>query len=268
LEAEKTIAVKGKEMRIACNKKKKASELLTTEKRAEVKKKANRRIELQKTLGALEDKIKVTKATLQKKQDELQHLSASITTTGAKTVSHRKAEKKKELYESLAEVWTDKLAAYRESMRARVEKAASEVFMECSNNARNYSGLKISSDFTIAILDKLGRRDLGSPGQWAIVAYSMLDALTRCSEIEFPMIVDTPGRSVDNEHLLKVCDHFLGGERQIFFLPEGSELDPDVGDERYAHLCAASYSLVKDEKDHTGVKIRVDNLKRDKRGDR
>lgn len=262
LDAEKSIAEKGKAKRIAESKREQASARLTAESRAEVKDKVTRRIALLKSLGVIEERIKGAKAEIQWRQDDLKHLNSTVNSKGEKTIAHKKAEKRKELYQELIVVWSKKLESYRESMRARVEKSASKVFMNCSNNAENYKGLKISSDFTIQILNKNGRPDLGSPGQWSIVAYSMLDSLTECSGIEFPMIIDTPGRSIDNDHLFNVYDHFLNGNRQVIFLPEGSELDPDIGDERYAHLCASTYSLMKDDNDHTTVKLRISNLRK------
>ena len=92
------------------------------------------------------------------------------------------------------------------------------------------------------------------------MAYSIIDALASCSGFEFPMIVDTPGRSLAKSNVNSVFDHFTSSDRQAIFLPNDRELDPDDGDERYGKLCAATYELRKADEDRTEVVRRVNNL--------
>ncbi len=58
-----------------------------------------------------------------------------------------------------------------------------------------------------------------------------------------PFIIDTPGRSLSPKNMERVFDHLFDSNRQVILLPEASELDPDVGDDRYAPKIAASYEL-------------------------
>ena len=107
----------------------------------------------------------------------------------------------------------------------------------------SYTGLRISKNFKIDIMMKNGKTDAGSKGQFALVAYSMLDALTRCSSIEFPFVIDTPSRSLDSDNMQRVFDHIFDSNRQVICLPRGDEMDPDEGDKQYAPFIAATYSL-------------------------
>ena len=118
----------------------------------------------------------------------------------SETVAHKKAKRKVTILEALIRVWEDATDSHREYMRAIVEKNASEMFMSLTNKKKTYSGLRIKhSDFQVEILHKKKKRgaEAGSGGQSeALMAYSILDSLTRSSGIEFPMIVDTPHDSL------------------------------------------------------------------------
>ena len=184
--------------------------------------------------------------------------------TKSETVAHKKAKKKVVVLEALIRVWEDVTESHREKMRAIVEKNASEMFMSLTNKKKTYSGLRIHSDFQVEILHKKKKRgaEAGSGGQSALMAYSILDSLTRSSGIEFPMIVDTPARSIDSNNLERLFDYLLKESgKQVIILPESKELKPDVGDDRYGSTCAATYSLelIGEDEDLTIRHIRVNN---------
>ena len=81
------------------------------------------------------------------------------------------------------------------------------------------------------------------------MAYSVIDALTVASGIEFPFIVDTPATSIDDKNLEKLFEFLLNkSKRQILILPEGKEMKPDFGDKEYGHTCAMTYEIEKLEK--------------------
>ena len=97
-----------------------------------------------------------------------------------------------------------------------------------------------------------------------MMAYSVLDSLTRSSDIEFPMIVDTPSRSIDDVNLERLSDYLLlESGKQVLLFPEGKELKPDSGDERYGGHCAATYEISFDPsteyEDLSLIDIRIDN---------
>jgi DNA sulfur modification protein DndD len=116
----------------------------------------------------------------------------------------------------------------------------------------------------VEIIHRKKTRDAeaGSGGQSALMAYSILDALTRSSGIEFPMIVDTPATSIDSKNLERLFDYlFNESGKQVILLPESKELHPDIGDERYGPTCASTYQLqlIGEYEDLTVRNIRVNN---------
>ena len=48
-------------------------------------------------------------------------------------------------------------------------------------------------------------------------------------------------------------DFFIESDRQVIFLPNDLELNPDEGDERYGGKVSATYELIKVEEDRTKV---------------
>lgn len=162
---------------------------------------------------------------------------------GSKSKAHERAELKAHLLTGLDTLFEHSKLPFRQKMKAQVEKYATAVFLRCTNMRSTYAGLKIDGSFKINIIKKDGKTDAGSKGQMALVAYSMLDALTRCSSIEFPFVIDTPGRSLDSKNMQRVFDHIFDSNRQVICLPTPAELDPDEGDSRYAANVAVTYEL-------------------------
>ena len=161
---------------------------------------------------------------------------------------------------TLATIFSKALDEHRENMRKRVEERGTETFLKVSNNRENYLGLEITKGYTVSILNRKDRRDAGSQAQSLVMAYSIIDALASCSGFEFPMIVDTPGRGLAKSNVNSVYDYFTSGERQVIFLPNDLELDPDEGDKKYGKSSAATYELRKADEDRTEVVLRVNNL--------
>jgi len=223
-----------------------------------------RQRDLYKQIGAVEERRSNKKSlikTLEYDRDRLQSILGSG--GGKKPTVYRKAEIKRDLVQELKNAWDAVTDSHRESQRENVEKEATKVFLHLSNKSHLYKKLSISETFQLSIINNKGKSDSGSPGQWGLVAYSILDALTTCSGIEFPLIIDTPGRSIDDHHLNKTLEYLLNSNKQVIIFPEGSELKPDFGDKEFSHLCAATYQLSQNKEDAnmTDIILRKSNLR-------
>ena len=263
IDHEKDIVEKKQAIRATRKNLKKALKLLEPEMRKEVAKYLAEQIELLKSIGACDEQITQYKNYIDDMEKAIKIESEKIQPQ-SETVAHKKAKRKVTILDALIRVWEDATDSHREHMRAIVEKNASEMFMSLTNKKKTYSGLRIHSDFQVEILHKKKKRgaEAGSGGQSALMAYSILDSLTRSSGIEFPMIVDTPARSIDSKNLERLFDYLLiESGKQVIILPESKELSPDIGDDRYGHTCAATYSLelIGEEEDLTIRHIRVNN---------
>jgi DNA sulfur modification protein DndD len=222
----------------------KALEKLTVSARGKVQKYAKEKLDLTKDIGANEADQDSDNFELKKIKTNLRNLSEKMGgSKGEKTLEHRKIERKLEIIRSLREIWARVTETHSEDMRSSVEDTASKVFMGLTNMHMKYERLSINQSFVVKIIAKDGSEDAGSEGQSSLVAYSILDSLTRLSDITFPFIIDTPSVSIDDDHLMKLITYLFDTDRQVFLFPEGKELKPDIGDKKFGSTCAATYEI-------------------------
>ena len=240
-----------------------AMKKLTSEARGRVQRFLSEKARLTKEIGKIEgdqeadEEIRKEYAT--RTRSLLEKMGGAA---GEKTLAHLNAEKKFKIIRELRDIWEDVREYHRRDMRERVEKHASDVFISLTNMKATYSNLIIKPNFEISIMTKKGKRDAGSSGQSALVAYSILDALTQLSGIHFPLIIDTPGRSLDDHHVMDLFSYLFKTDRQVFLFPEGKELKPDIGDKQFGSYCAATYEIQKsgDDKSDSLIIERINNL--------
>jgi len=237
-----------------------ANSQITEEREAEVKEKTTRMTELKMNKqSALTSKGGID-TKFEEKQKEFDKYINLEEISDKDTVKVRRLAKSIKLTEMLSEIFSNTLEEYRETMRKEVERRASSTFMSISNNAEHYLGLKITKNYKVSILNKKNKLDAGSQAQSLVMAYSIIDALSSCSGFEFPMIIDTPGRGLARKNMDAVFNYFTKSEKQIIFLPNDRELDPQVAINRYRDTVASIYQLEKIGKDRTASELLVDNL--------
>ena len=240
-----------------------AMEKITSESRGRVQQFLSEKTRLTKEIGRVGGDQDADERTQKEYATKTRSLLEKMGgTTGDKTRAHRNTEKKLLIIKELRDIWEDVREYHREDMRGMVEKHSSEVFIGLTNKKETYSHLTIKSNFEISIMTKKGKRDAGSSGQSALVAYSILDALTQLSGIHFPLIIDTPGRSLDDEHVMHLFSYLFETDRQVFLFPEGKELKPKDGDKMFGSHCAATYEIQisGDDKSDSIISNRINNL--------
>lgn len=260
---EADIVSKNQDIRDARSNLKKAMKILTSEAIREVQQYLAKQKELQDAIAVHEKDEERYEKYINECENEIKKLTARIQPK-SQTIAHSKSEKKIKILSNLIEVWEDVTTQHRETMRARVEKNASDLFMSLTNKKKTYKGLKIHTNFQVEILHKKKSRgpEAGSGGQSALMAYSILDALTKSSGIEFPMVVDTPARSIDENNLGRLFDYLLlESEKQVIILPESKELKPKDGDDKYGGRCATTYEieLIGKDEDLSKLNLRINN---------
>ncbi|MDA9183031.1 AAA family ATPase [Candidatus Poseidoniaceae archaeon] len=233
----------------------KANEFITAEKDNEVK-------DLLRKLKSAEKNreqviIEIAEKNLERRQKDDELRKITFSTSEKKSAKMKKYETAANVCNLLNGLFSETLGNYRENMRKGVEQKASDIFLSISNNSENYDGLSITKDFSVSIQNKKQKSDAGSGAQSLVMAYSVIDALSNCSGIEFPMIIDTPGRGLGIENLDNVYSHFLASDQQVIFLPNDRELHPDDGDRKYGNMVGYTYKLEKIEKDRSKIVSRI-----------
>lgn len=234
---------------------------ITEEKSKEVRSKVSKQKDINQKKEKNSEEMGQIKLLIEKYQEDLKDFNDSKRDESKESGKTKKLRKSVALSAAMNDVFGKSLEEFREKMRAKVEKRATKTFLQISNNRDNYESLQITDDYAVSIINKKGKRDAGSQAQSLVMAYSIIEALSSCSGFEFPMIIDTPGRGLATSNISSVYEFFTDSKRQVIFLPNTRELDPEEGDQKYGKKVAATYQLVKTDKDRTEVKPRVDNLR-------
>jgi DNA sulfur modification protein DndD len=206
--------------------------------------------ELSNGINKSKGKLEQDQQLVDDMNSDIKKLTKDIPETKATdSVQYQQVDKSTEILQELVNILEDEAVVHREKVREKVEKHATTIFLSISTLAEEFSKVQIDHTFKVDLLDVDGEPDGGSSGQSALMAYSVIDALTVVSGIEFPFIVDTPATSIDDENLDNLFEFLLNkSKRQILILPEGKEMKPDIGDKKYGHTCAMTFEIEKLEK--------------------
>lgn len=123
---------------------------------------------------------------------------------------------------------------FRAVMRDQVAAATSDLFRRLTTE-KEYSGVRISEDYMLSVVDHQGR-SLGmiSAGANQILTTAFIGALAECSVDEAPMVMDTPFGRLDVGHRSAILDWVSTFETQVILFVQSGEYDP----KRDVHLLA------------------------------
>jgi DNA sulfur modification protein DndD len=206
-------------------------------------------------VSELEDSENARSATsivLERDNGKLQNLlNRGKSKSGSKTVEP--IDKQIKIAKVLAEICSQSISPFRDFTREQVRKVAEPIYTDIIDE--NHDELQIDEQFRIKILEKNKGVRL-SAGQYALAAYSILDALSRVSDIEFPFIVDTPGRSIDKEYLSDIFAYILKNkQRQVILLPTTAEIDSDRMVSDYGSEVSRIFEITKSRTDSTKINL-------------
>ena len=145
----------------------------------------------------------------------------------------------------IKELWVEVLEEYTQETRVVIEERATDTFRALTNNPDGYDRLELNSGFGLKIRDKEGFVvPAPSPGAQQVAAISLIDALRRTSDIEFPILFDTPGASIDQEHRDNIVRHFWAKrDVQLVILAHSGEFRPDEVEKQNKELLARTWEL-------------------------
>lgn len=154
-------------------------------------------------------------------------------------------EKKIKALDCMLNLWSTVTNEYTQETRVVIEKRATETFRLLTNNPKGYNKLELNSGFGVKILDSDGYVvPAPSPGAQQVVAISLIDALRQTSDIEFPILFDTPGASIDKVHRDKIIKHFWSKrDEQLIVLAHSGEFRPDEVEKENKELLARTWQL-------------------------
>jgi DNA sulfur modification protein DndD len=133
---------------------------------------------------------------------------------------------RKEMCESLRMLFASAVDAYRERLRARVERDATTLFAKLTSEPE-YTALSINDSYGLTIVHEDGSQiPVRSAGAEHIVALSLMGALQRNAPLSGPIVMDSPFGRLDNVHTTKVVQALPSMANQVMLLVYESELNP------------------------------------------
>ncbi len=131
----------------------------------------------------------------------------------------------------------------RERLKSEVERKATDAFLELTTQ-KDYSGLKINSNYGLTILDEQGEAvPLRSAGAEQIVALSLIDGLSRTGRAAGPVVMDTPFGRLDPKHRANILNYLPKHASQLILLVHEGEINRTTDLSEIAHRIGAEYEI-------------------------
>lgn len=136
--------------------------------------------------------------------------------------------------------------AYRERVRAEVERDAKEMFLQLIHDPAGYGGLRIDPDYSIDLLDTTGEPRTTSEGGKQLLALSLIGALKTAAVRGGPVVLDSPLGRLDLKHRANVLQTWipaLGG--QAVLLVQSGELTKADASTLLGSTVAHAYEILR-----------------------
>lgn len=190
---------------------------------AEFRTKSERKRTLNEKTGKLEDEIKRYGRELKSVQEKIENLKGKLTTA-----------KKAQRQVSLARSIRSAVQEYEKKMQGRklaeLEHYTTEMYRRLARKQDFVGHVKIDlRSFDVSIQDPHGqvkeKRSL-SAGEKQIYAIALLWGLAKSSDVELPIIIDTPFARLDSEHRTNIAKHYFPhASEQVIILSTDEEID-------------------------------------------
>ena len=113
-------------------------------------------------------------------------------------------------------------------------------------NAKDaFSGISLDRNFRSKIMRSKGGHMVNpSSGMVSMMTISVIDALRRVSNVEAPVFLDTPGRSLDYKHKEELLNYFWQNDgHQFLIFAHSGEFDTEETLQKHADKLAKAWSL-------------------------
>ncbi len=180
--------------------------------------------------------------------ERIEKLGKEITQLETKIAKARKDEKREQLLSTkldLAQRSADAIAemyqAFADDMRLRIEGKTKEIFKQLIWKDSHFQDIQLGPDFNLEVIDRYGlpaRPEL-SAGERQVLSLSFITAMSRISEEEAPLVMDTPFGRLSSHHRNSITRYLpeLSDQLVLFVTDEElrdqarQNLEPRIGAE-------------------------------------
>lgn len=145
----------------------------------------------------------------------------------------RKQEKKElvlstklELAQRSADAISDMYRAFADDMRGKIQEKTKEIFRSLVWKESHFQDIKLGPDFNLEVIDRYGRpaRPELSAGERQVLSLSFIMAMSRVSEEEAPLVMDTPFGRLSSHHRNAITEHLPNLVAQLVLFVTDEEL--------------------------------------------
>ena len=194
-----------------------------------------------------QDKIKEVEQALGTLEDKLNKVSTDSETQLAKH--------KVELCEAINNIFEEGIASYRDKLKEDVERDATELFVQISNDP-DYTSLKINDNYGLYMVHSSGEIvPLRSAGFEHVVALSLIGALHKNAPLRGPIIMDSPFGRLDPTHKGNITKVLPKMSEQIVLLAYTHEIDEQAARDTLGSALKREYRLQRYSSFNTQIEL-------------
>lgn len=155
------------------------------------------------------------------------------------------AKKKADLCGHIASIFEEGISKYRDELKAKVEKDATDLFVRITNDP-DYEKLLINENYGLEIVHKTGVIvPLRSSGNEHMVALALIGALHKNAPLHGPVIMDSPFGRLDPVHKHNITKILPVLSNQVILLAYTSEIDEQFARDTLGPALKKEYRLTR-----------------------
>jgi DNA sulfur modification protein DndD len=190
-------------------------------------------------IGSLAERV-------EKLNKEITGLEKAIAKARKDEVRERLLSTKLELAQRAADAIGEMYQVFADDMRERIEAKTKEIFRQLVWKDSHFQDIRLGADYNLEVIDRYGlpaRPEL-SAGERQVLSLSFITAMSRISEEEAPLVMDTPFGRLSSNHRNSITEHLpkLADQLVLFVTDEElreqarKNLDPHIGAEYRLHF--------------------------------
>lgn len=184
-----------------------------------------------KALAACLKKIDNLKEGIQQEKDKIKEIDSAYSSLEEKlnrastAAEMQLAMRKVSLCEQINSIFEQGIASYRDKLKSDVERDATELFLQISNDP-DYVSLSINENYGLSMVHVSGEIvPLRSAGFEHVVALALIGALHKNAPLRGPIIMDSPFGRLDPIHTSNITKVLPKMSEQIVLLAYTREID-------------------------------------------
>lgn len=178
-------------------------------------------------LRAASDAVEAEQGLVDEQVDTIARLSKRLEDAGTPELAG--LQQRERVFVTAGAIFAAAVERYKAFLRSRVERTATELFLQMTTEKEDYASLSINDHYGLTIMHRDGRtEDSRSAGAEQVVALALMGALQANAPLSGPIVMDTPFGRLDPHHTANVVMTLPSMAEQVVLLIQEGEVDRDT----------------------------------------